>query len=82
MEKEQYIKRSAARYAVLHNEGDAARAAIERIPAEDVVPVVWCGECTYQSKKIKPVKGLIYCDYHKGIRQCTDFCNKGIRIEP
>ncbi len=47
MAQKEYIKRSAALHAVLHNEGDAARAAIERIPAEDVVPVVRCKKCRF-----------------------------------
>lgn len=35
-----YIKKSAAHRAVLHNEGQAAVAAIEAIKPEDVAPVV------------------------------------------
>ncbi len=35
--KDDYIKRSAARHAVLHQSGDAARAAIAEIPSEPVV---------------------------------------------
>ncbi len=38
--KDDYIKRSAARHAVLHHTGDAARVAIQNIPPEDVAPVV------------------------------------------
>lgn len=46
--KDDYIKRSAARHAVLHHTGDAARAAIDNIPPEDVVPVVRCGKCEHR----------------------------------
>lgn len=48
--KDDYIKRSAARHAVLHHTGDAARAAIDNIPPEDVVPVVRCGECNHRKR--------------------------------
>lgn len=44
---EEYIKKSSARHAVLHNEGQAAVAAIEAIQPEDVVPVVRCGDCKW-----------------------------------
>lgn len=50
--KDDYIKRSAARHAVLHHTGDAALVAIDNIPPEDVVPVVRCGKCKYRKQPI------------------------------
>lgn len=48
-------------------------------------PIKWelvrCYECVHKSNKVKPVKGLAYCDYQQRIMYNTDFCNHGERKE-
>lgn len=43
--------------------------------------LVRCYECEHKSNKVKPVKGLAYCDYQQRIMYNTDFCNHGERKE-
>ena len=60
-----YINKEAAQHAVLHNEGQAAVAAIEAIQPEDVAPVVRCKDCGHS---YEDVLGRV-CSY--GV--CVDF---------
>lgn len=46
-----YIKKRDAHKAVLHNCGDAARAAIADLPCEDVIPVEFIWEYIEEQKK-------------------------------
>lgn len=42
------IRKIDALNAVLHNQGDAAVAAVQNIKPIDAVPVVRCGECKHR----------------------------------
>ena len=68
MAKDVYIKKSAALHAVLHNEGQAAVAAIEAIKPEDVVAVVRCKDCINRDHGT----GTCFGDYVPPFHYCAD----------
>lgn len=78
--KDDYIKRSAARHAVLHQSDDAALVAIDNIPSEDVAPIVYCGKCRYRQPPTDYCEKLLkayvpddfYCKYGKRVEQSNN----------
>lgn len=72
-----YIDKAAAQHAVLHNEGQAAVAAIEAIQPEDVAPVIRCVKCKWYLREYP--NGLGFCD-RDGYTHSDDwFCADGKR---
>lgn len=75
----EYIEKSAAIHAVLHNSGQAAVAAVQEIKAEDVVPVVhgeWIYEDLDNFRKYKvtcPHCGAWYVGNYDAYDEPSDF---------
>ena len=67
------IRKSDALHAVLHNQGDAAVAAVEEIEA---VKIVHCAEC-YNADFAGMKADRCYCIEHGCYMNADDWCSYG-----
>ena len=74
----EYIERELAIEALSRGEGcgNVCRRAIERIPAADVAPVVYCRHCRSYNKP-----RLGWCSLHMDRENYDDFCSYGARMD-
>ena len=79
----EYILKTAAMEIVRRTSGDyaAAFAAIRKLPAADVAPVVRCKDCRYSG--FDPEYGKRWCERCWGsmLVQDDDFCSYGEKRE-
>ena len=74
------IYKKDALHAVLHNQGDAAVAAVQNIKAVDAVPVVRCGECNrHEELRDTCLKAFIWCNFYNTHKFKDGYCNCGER---
>lgn len=76
----EYIEREAVKRLVNTNYGGFL-AAIDYIPAADVVPVVRCRECEYAKNAKWNKEGYRICPASHMEITDDDFCSYGVRTE-
>ena len=71
---EELIRKKDALHAVLHNQGDAAVAAVQMLQP---LRIVRCKDCLYAKQAYRNEKGFLICDATAMDITDDDFCSYG-----